>query len=329
MKKPRLSKRQHKLYQDAYSASKSLIDKIGRLKANVMGHLNMADYIRRDDALEIIRQHEASTPADKTANRSTSISDSGDARGSGSLPEGVPVSDTLIGATYITATNSPDEAPYIKIGFNSLSDMHSAHDKLINGVYQSEISINEDDLVFRIARVLGKAFDEDYEPWEPEAKQIVDSLRPYLRAPKPVSVSQPDEERIAYHERGFDEMKDIFLLESLRCAGLNNCEPALWMGLCRSAMKRLSKREAVEDKMNEREKFLYKMRKQALRSDDMDYCGNLFGFRKEERTAQPPLIELYIEDDGWWHYQCCFSAFWLSDLKHFAQVALSEIEEGK
>jgi hypothetical protein len=51
---------------------------------------------------------------------------------------------------------------------------------------------------------------------------------------------QPDEERIAYHERSFDEMKDIFLLESLRCAGLNICEPALWMGICRSAMKRLS-----------------------------------------------------------------------------------------
>lgn len=52
--------------------------------------------------------------------------------------------------------------------------------------------------------------------------------------------SQPDEERIAYHEKAFDEMRDIFLLESLRCAGLNNCEPALWMGICRSAMKRLS-----------------------------------------------------------------------------------------
>jgi hypothetical protein len=56
----------------------------------------------------------------------------------------------------------------------------------------------------------------------------------------PVDGEKPSEERVAYHEKGFDEMRDIFLLESLRCAGLNVCEPALWMGICRSAMKRLS-----------------------------------------------------------------------------------------
>lgn len=79
-------------------------------------------------------------------------------------------------------------------------------------------------------------------------RDIFEAIRPYLRTTEIQCppTHQPDEERIAYHERGFDEMKDIFLLESLRCAGLNICEPALWMGICRSAMKRLSKRESGE-----------------------------------------------------------------------------------
>lgn len=40
------------------------------------------------------------TPADKTANRSMSIPNSGDARGSGSLPEGIPGIHTFLGCSY-------------------------------------------------------------------------------------------------------------------------------------------------------------------------------------------------------------------------------------
>lgn len=98
--------------------------------------------------------------------------------------------------------------------------------------------------------------------------------------------------------------------------------------ICRT-LQALLKRESSEEPMSDREKFLYGIRKPPpLRSDDMDYAGNLFGFRKEERKDQPPLIELYIEDDGWWHYKCCFSGFWLSDLKHAVHVAISEIKGG-
>lgn len=84
------------------------------------------------------------------------------------------------------------------------------------------------------------SFDSGY--YQAQRQSFTDAKVRFLATFKREFI-QPDEKRIAYHERSFDEVRDIFLLESLRCAGLNICEPALWMGICRSAMKRLSRRE--------------------------------------------------------------------------------------
>jgi|JI10StandDraft_1071094.scaffolds.fasta_scaffold151030_10 hypothetical protein len=56
------------------------------------------------------------------------------------------------------------------------------------------------------------------------------------------------------------------------------------------------------------------MRREALRESDMDIVGALFAIRFEGSMA-----ELYIEDDGWFHFKVAFSKVWLLDLESVAE----------
>ncbi len=56
------------------------------------------------------------------------------------------------------------------------------------------------------------------------------------------------------------------------------------------------------------------MTKEALKYEDMDVVGALFGMRKVPGGAPDGLIELYIEDDENYLYQCSFNHLWLADL---------------
>lgn len=57
-------------------------------------------------------------------------------------------------------------------------------------------------------------------------------------------------------------------------------------------------------------------RRKPLRHEDMDVVGNLFGLR----FAASDIVELYIEDDEWYHYQTCFHKHWLLDLINVCQA---------
>lgn len=61
------------------------------------------------------------------------------------------------------------------------------------------------------------------------------------------------------------------------------------------------------------------MGREALRHEDMDVTGNLFGIRFTE--GEHKQAELYIEDDGWYHFKASFSVLWLPDLHKVAASA--------
>jgi hypothetical protein len=52
--------------------------------------------------------------------------------------------------------------------------------------------------------------------------------------------------------------------------------------------------------------------------DDMNVIGDLFGLR----FADENMVELYIEDDGWFHFKLSFHRTWLKDLREVTHEAL-------
>lgn len=60
----------------------------------------------------------------------------------------------------------------------------------------------------------------------------------------------------------------------------------------------------------------------ALKYEGMDEAGNLFGLKFRE--SSPDIVELYIEDDGNWHYKCSFHKFWLKDLEYVVSRFIDE-----
>lgn len=58
-----------------------------------------------------------------------------------------------------------------------------------------------------------------------------------------------------------------------------------------------------------------KNNREHLHADDLDVAGLCFGIKIHKREkGQSDLIDLYTEDDGYYHYQTSFAAFWLDDL---------------
>lgn len=51
-----------------------------------------------------------------------------------------------------------------------------------------------------------------------------------------------------------------------------------------------------------------------LSAGDLDIVGVIFGL-KFTTGCSNGCVELYLEDDENWFYQCTFDSFWLSDLK--------------
>ena len=52
--------------------------------------------------------------------------------------------------------------------------------------------------------------------------------------------------------------------------------------------------------------------------EDMNVIGDLFGLR----FVAENMVELYIEDDGWFHYKASFNKSWLADLRGIVVEAL-------
>lgn len=55
--------------------------------------------------------------------------------------------------------------------------------------------------------------------------------------------------------------------------------------------------------------------------------GSLFGMKVIPRKDCSPLIELYIEDDGLWHYKCSFDSAWLKELIYVSGMVSRGIED--
>jgi hypothetical protein len=54
-----------------------------------------------------------------------------------------------------------------------------------------------------------------------------------------------------------------------------------------------------------------------LRAGDMDVRGGLFALRFTEGCSNG-CVELYMEDDGWYHLTATFDRVWLPDLAKVA-----------
>lgn len=52
-------------------------------------------------------------------------------------------------------------------------------------------------------------------------------------------------------------------------------------------------------------------RREAKRATDMDVIGGLFALRF---VPDSEMVELYIEDDEWFHFKAQFNKSWLPDL---------------
>lgn len=64
-----------------------------------------------------------------------------------------------------------------------------------------------------------------------------------------------------------------------------------------------------------------------LRESDMNYIVGVFGLRFTEGCSTG-CVELYIEDDGWYHFKCCFDRLWLFSLEKVVQQALKTTDGG-
>ena len=51
-----------------------------------------------------------------------------------------------------------------------------------------------------------------------------------------------------------------------------------------------------------------------LRAHDMDVVGSCFGLRFVNGGGPNGMVELYVEDDEWFHYKESFNHVWLGDL---------------
>lgn len=57
-------------------------------------------------------------------------------------------------------------------------------------------------------------------------------------------------------------------------------------------------------------------------TSEIDVSGSLFGLRIVKRgEGVSDAIEMFVEDDGVWHYKQSFSAFWLDDLIQVCEMA--------
>lgn len=57
-----------------------------------------------------------------------------------------------------------------------------------------------------------------------------------------------------------------------------------------------------------------------MRAGDMDIIGQLFGIRFRD-GGSTGLVELYVENDEFYHLKCTFDRLWLNDLRHISAEA--------
>ena len=62
-----------------------------------------------------------------------------------------------------------------------------------------------------------------------------------------------------------------------------------------------------------------------VRGDELDVTGGLFGFRFVDGCSNG-CVELYVEDDGYWHHKMTFDRVWLKDMQHCVDRARSTLE---
>lgn len=68
--------------------------------------------------------------------------------------------------------------------------------------------------------------------------------------------------------------------------------------------------------------------KPALKKEDLDWAGSLFGFTFNPEYGSPPgCFTLYIEDDENWNYVTSFNQFWIPDLEK-ALLEMKKLDKG-
>lgn len=65
-----------------------------------------------------------------------------------------------------------------------------------------------------------------------------------------------------------------------------------------------------------------------IRADELDIIGEIFGIRFTDGCSTG-CVELYGEDDGFWHLQMTFDRLWLADLGRVVSLAHSQTSKEK
>jgi hypothetical protein len=67
--------------------------------------------------------------------------------------------------------------------------------------------------------------------------------------------------------------------------------------------------------------------KEPLRTEDLDYAGRIIGYKIEERKFTTPLVNFYIEDDGYWLESFKLDITWETDLLDMAKSLTEHFEK--
>lgn len=117
-----------------------------------------------------------------------------------------------------------------------------------------------------------------------------------------------------YGDANVDSQRALQLVEALEkqivCALSNGAYYNAWTNKERDKLN--AEIKSLESQLDRRE---------ALRADELDVVGSLFGVRHIPGGLPQGLVELYIEDDENYHHKMTFNRTWLSDLISVAKEA--------
>ena len=150
------------------------------------------------------------------------------------------------------------------------------------------------------------------------------------------TISLCSEEILSYKARPNHSLNGISITEFLKL-----CDQALiaikqeqrvnklmltvekYTDLARNALNRAEKAEAERDAAVTHAESLRKMLHslEPLRGAELDYTGAQFAYRFTDGCSNG-CVEIYSEDDDWWHHVYTFDRLWLQDLKATVDAAI-------
>jgi hypothetical protein len=81
--------------------------------------------------------------------------------------------------------------------------------------------------------------------------------------------------------------------------------------------------EVQDHLLRENERLRSMLHRTALRASDMDVVGGIWAIKFRDNDQ----VELFVEDDEWYHPKASFHKIWLSDLERICKQAVAKLEK--